>query len=75
MEAVLGLSGGLRRARSSRFSMACQRLASWLEQDCRALLTSGLQQWLVPYGDHLTMTSPNRMVRLASEIGWCPEVA
>ena len=55
--------------------MTCQHFTFMTDEDCRTLLTCGLQRRQVPHGEHLTKNCRNWMVRREAEVGWCPEVA
>ena len=66
---------GLKRTKTARVCMTCQHFTYLTDEDCRTLLSCGLQKRLVPHGEHLSKKCRNWMVRREVEVGWCPEVA
>ena len=66
---------GLKRTKTARVCMTCQHFTYLTDEDCRTLLSCGLQKRLVPHGEHLSKKCRNWMIRREVEVGWCPEVA
>ena len=43
---------GLKRTKTARVCMTCQHFTYLTDEDCRTLLSCGLQKRLVPHGEH-----------------------
>ena len=50
---------GLKRTKTARVCMTCQHFTYLTDEDCRTLLSCGLQKRLVPHGEHLSKKCRN----------------
>ncbi|WP_320676991.1 galactose oxidase [Prochlorococcus sp. MIT 1300] len=67
--------GTLKESRTACVCITCQHFSYCCDKHCRTLLTCGLQQRLIPHGEHLSSRCAFWQRRSEKEIGWCPEWA